>query len=315
MKRILLVFLLGFSSQAMAYSIGGMVFCDANLNGVFDEGEQPLAGVEVQLTKVSDPGINTITTATTGADGKFLVNLQSLYGTLLPRGDWEVTIIGGLGAGGSTVAPASGTWEIHLTAAGATSSFLNANFAVDDPACRPVDFGACWMTAGGVKFESVVGEDMAQHGPKDSFGGVVYPSCSSQPSNGGQWNHVAHSLQLHFQGTDISVIRCGNVDGIEPGSESPVTPWNFIEFEGVGWIQGIKGNKLQKNPVVFTARVEDRNEPGNEGAADGEDIDRYRLLVTSPSGEVYFEIGDVETQQMVTITGGNLQLHASSCDD
>ena len=112
-------------------------------------------------------------------------------------------------------------------------------------------------------------------------------------------------------GTDIEVIRCGNVDGIEPGSESPVTGYNFIEFQGVGWVQGIKGNKIGRVPVTFQARVEDRNEPGNERASDGEDIDRYWLRVDGPDG-VGFEVGTQD--EPITITGGNLQLHESSCD-
>ena len=168
------------------------------------------------------------------------------------------------------------------------------------------------MTGGGVKFEQIVDDFTAQHGPKDSLGGNVYPSCSEFPGNGGQWNHIAHSLKRHFQGTDIEVTRCGNVDGIEPGSESPVTPYNFIEYQGVGWVQGIHGNKIGRVAVTFQARVEDRNEPGNDSSAtDGEDVDRYWLRVNGPPG-VGFEVGTQDTP--ITITGGNLQLHATSCD-
>ena len=86
------------------------------------------------------------------------------------------------------------------------------------------------MTAGGVKFEPIILGDAAEisrgGGPKDSFGGNVNPSCSPEPGDGGQWNHVAHSLKLHFLGKTIRVVRCGNVVGIEPGSESPTTPFN-----------------------------------------------------------------------------------------
>ena len=146
-------------------------------------------------------------------------------GNLLSPGTWTVSIIDGISADATVVDPAGGTYSIPLTAVGAENELLavdNADFTVNDPACVPSESGLCWMTGGGVKFESVVDGYMAQRGPRDSLGGNVYPSCSPFPGNGGQWNHIAHKLKRHFQGTDIDVIRCGNVDGIEPGSESPV---------------------------------------------------------------------------------------------
>lgn len=177
------------------------------------------------------------------------------------------------------------------------------------------------MTGGGVKFEPLVGGDLAVHGPKDTLGGVVYPSCDSSPSKGGQWNHVAHSDKEHYQVFDINTVRCGNVDDHPPGSESPVTPFNFIEWEGMGRMNGIKGNKADFDDVHFFGRVEDRNEPGNEGAADGTDVDRYylRAWITGGGGEE-IELfcvdadGDCSTVDPMTITGGNLQLHYSSCE-
>ena len=180
--------------------------------------------------------------------------------------------------------------------------------------------GACWMTGGGVKFEAVVGRKLATtgRGPVDTVGGVVFPSCSSEPSDGGQWNHVAHSAQLHLNGKNVQAVRCGNVPGIDPGSESPVTPFNFIEFLGTGTLSGIKGNKFGPEPVMFFGRVEDRNEPGNEQSAkSGEDIDRYFLHVFDQNGTTLLlvdEDGDENTIDPLTITGGNFQLHSTSCD-
>jgi hypothetical protein len=181
----------------------------------------------------------------------------------------------------------------------------------------------CWMTGGGVKFDRMSGIWMAGvrqgRGPRDSVGGVVYPSCSPFPSNGGQWNHVAHGLRLHLIGADIRVIRCGNVEGIEPGTESPVCSVNFIEFEGVGRLQGIGGNRMDPITVTFFGRVEDRNEPGNEqSVTSGEDVDRYFLRVVDGAGDVRIlvdEDGDPATVDPLSITGGNFQIHCTSCDD
>ncbi|MFQ5669016.1 MAG: hypothetical protein ACE5HD_00695 [Acidobacteriota bacterium] len=185
----------------------------------------------------------------------------------------------------------------------------------------------CWMTAGGVNFEAIVGADMAEHGPRDSLGGNVFPGCNPDAGEGGQWNHIAHKEKIHFQGWTVATVACGNVGGIEPGSESPVTPFNFIEFWGTGTIQGIKGNRNDPRigDVLFFARVEDHNEPGNEKALlpdGGDDIDRYFLQVYTnpgdPNGSTVFLVdvdGDPTTVDPITITGGNLQIHISSCDD
>lgn len=89
----------------------------------------------------------------------------------------------------------------------------------------------------------------------------------------------------------------------------------------MGRMNGIKGNKADFDDVHFFGRVEDRNEPGNEGAADGTDVDRYylRAWITGGGGEE-IELfcvdadGDCSTVDPMTITGGNLQLHYSSCE-
>jgi len=185
--------------------------------------------------------------------------------------------------------------------------------------------GKCWLTAGGVKFSPISGIMMAeikQKGPQDSVGGNVYPGCNATSGDGGNWNHIAHSRNLHFQGTDITIVRCGNVPGIEPGSESPVTPYNFIEFQGTGTLKGIGGNKDDFGQVCFWARAEDRNEPGNERAllpGGGADIDRYYLRVFNCSSGLTLLLTDIDgnpsTIDPITITGGNFQLHISSCSN
>jgi len=64
--------------------------------------------------------------------------------------------------------------------------------------------------------------------------------------------------------------------------------------------------------------VEDRNEPGNEQSnTSGEDVDRYFLRVVDGDGNLVYLVdmdGDPATVDPVTITGGNFQLHNSSCE-
>lgn len=175
----------------------------------------------------------------------------------------------------------------------------------------------CWLTAGGVKFEPVVDMLMAEvnssngNGPKDSVGGVVYPSCDPDPGNGGNWNHIFHKLKAHLKGTDITVVRCG---GVPTGS--PECPFNLIEFEGTGTlVMGTGSNKVEYD-VEFFAQAVDNNEPGNERANDrdgGAGIDTYFLQVFEVGGGLLIEVSDAGDP--ITITGGNFQIHCSSCDN
>lgn len=281
--------LLGLLStgQAWAWALTGNVYCDgAGL---------PLAGVTVQVVGTD---VQFSATTTTDADGHYSISLLDVpasYQASLPNS--------------TVVSPASGAFTTTNE-----NYMASINWVVNDPACGQL---ACWLTGGGTKFSSITGTLLGEHGPQQNFGGNVNPSCSPDPGQGGQWNHVDHGKKLHFQGTAIRVVRCGNVDGIAPGSESPKTPYNFIEYEGTGTLKGIKGNKADYGTVCFSARAEDRNEPGSNGASDGTLKDRYYINITNCSTHetlLFLDSdGDAATVDPVAITGGNLQIHASSC--
>jgi len=182
--------------------------------------------------------------------------------------------------------------------------------------CPPIVEESCWLTAGGVKFEPIVGLALARvndnaNGPNDSVGGVVAPSCSLEPSDGGQWTHIAHREKLHLDGKNISVVECsGGPTG------SPECDVDTIEFRGDGTLKGIMGRKTLDDGTLLPMEVEfhviaqDLNEPGNERANAGAGIDTYFLEITRPgTADVIYTIGPL------TITGGNFQMHCSSCDN
>jgi hypothetical protein len=127
-------------------------------------------------------------------------------------------------------------------------------------------------------------------------------------------------LNLHLLGTHIEVIRCGNVDGIPPGSKSPKTPNNFIEFRGTGRLEGVAGNTANYPLVYFFSRCEDRAEPGSKGQPDPLFVDRYYLHVYSnpanPAGSTLLLVNGNADPNIVTpvpITDGNMQIHITSC--
>lgn len=294
---------IGASAAAHAWHITGIVHCPDG---------RPLEGVEV-VVRSTDGGTPFVESSFTDINGE--------YNVWLPQDPrcYEATVT--LGPGESAVDPPTGTFAFCTTEQ--SNSFFRS-FTISSPRCGeqpPPEQGICWLTGGGNRFVTLVGEDLGESGNKHNWGGNVNPSCSSVPGDGGNWNHIAHVQKLHFQGRSIRVVRCGNVEGIPPGSESPETPFNFIEFTGTGSLTGFKGNHASYPLVYFFGRAEDRNEPGSHGVDDGALKDRYFLHVYSnpadPAGSTLLLVdGDANpsTVDPLPILHGNLQIHISSCD-
>jgi len=299
---VLSVCLVAGVTGAAAWHVDGHVYCDANNSGEIDAGDLPLANVVVQATDAGDYSGNT------DHAGAYHIELSDFPDC------YTMTLDGStIPADASYALPLSSSYVFCATDA---EYVFERDWLIQSDSCA----GLCWLTGGGVKFEPITDTNNAEHGPKINFGGNVHPSCSAEPGGGGQWNHIDHVLKLHFQGRDIPDVRCGNVPGIPLGSESPVTPFNFIEYQGTGTLKGIKGNKVDHGTVHFFARAEDRNEPGSNGAKDGALIDRYFLRVYTNPGDpigstvlLFDSDADSSTVDPRTITGGNLQLHYSSC--
>jgi hypothetical protein len=297
-------------STAQAWHVDGHVFCDSKQNGLVDDpGDLPLENV---LVKVVNTAGTFMATDLTHDGGHYLI--------ILPDSPDSYTLsvdAGTLPGDAMIVVPAGGQYSFSTNE---VQQSFSGDFLIKSAVCgSPPPPSLCWMTGGGVKFETITRTWNAQSGPKDTVGGVVYPSCSQFPADGGNWNHIAHSLKLHLKGQQIRVIRCGNVEGIPPGTTSPVCSVNFIEFQGTGVLQGIQGNKFSSSASFF-GRVEDRNEPGNEQAADsGALVDRYFLRVVDGGGvlRILIDADGVDDGKVdpLTITGGNFQIHCTSCGD
>ena len=305
MKRFIalatgLLLLLG-ANFAYAWHISGQVHCEGT--GL------PLGGVTIQVTGGGFTG-----TSTSDDNGDYFISLPDDV-----EACYEAAPL--LGPGESVVTPASGTFD--FCASSATSIFTQ-DWVISSPACSNL---GCWLTGGGAKFSQITNTSLgisqvsSKKSSKDfNWGGNVNPGCSPTAGEGGQWNTLDNAQKLHFQGFAIQVVRCGNVDGIPPGSTSPVTPFNFIEFQGTGRVKGIQGNKADYPLVYFFARAEDRNEPGSNGQHDGAGKDRYFLNVYTDAGDpvgsslILVDVdGDPATVDPLTITDGNMQLHISSC--
>jgi hypothetical protein len=293
-----LIAVFSFLTHARAHWIEGRIFCDANQNRIIDTSDTPFPGIEVVVTNTSGTFSNS---NFSGNDGLYIVPVPDfvndcyvayLNPTTVPRDS-------------GIIIPSNSVVNFCITS---NQLIIVSDWLLNNPACQ--DNGGCWLTGGGT---IRTGHGAATH----SFGGVVFPGCSAAPSDGGQWTHVAHSLRLQFQGRVVSTVNCGNVAGIPPGSKSPVTPFNFIEFQGTGHLKGIAGNRTDLENVNFYARAEDRGEPGSRGQKKPLAVDRYYLRVFDNSGATLLLVSGNAANPTnivsVPISTGNLQMH--KCND
>jgi hypothetical protein len=309
MKRLIVwaaaLAMLAGAGAAYAFPFDGYVTCEGN--------GEPMPGIVVTVTSTDALGFSG--QSTTDDYGYFNVHIPGEIAC------FRVTLA--TAPGDHVSSPAEGYYDF-CTQVGVYE--YHQDFVVYSPTCVDEPEMACWLTAGGAKFSAITGTTLGQSSRTKSklynWGGNVNPGCSPTAGEGGQWNTIDAAQKLHFQGFAIEVVRCGNVEGIPPGSTSPVTPYNFIEFQGTGRVQGIQGNKANYPLVYFFARAEDRNEPGSSGMRDGAGKDRYFLNVyTDPGDPVGSSIilvdidADPATVDPLIITDGNMQIHISSCDD
>ncbi|MFT3915575.1 MAG: hypothetical protein QM704_16110 [Anaeromyxobacteraceae bacterium] len=278
--------------DAQAWHVEGRVTCSGN--GL------PLGNVVVNVVNVAD---GSLLSATTDDDGNYWLALPDASASF--QATLDLTWVGG----GTVLAPGQPAGFSTTDADWA----ITLDWVVESAGCGRL---GCWLTAGGAKFSGTP-QGYAEKGPQVNFGGNVYPSCDVNGGQGGQWNHLDKAQKLHFQGNIIQVDRCGNVDGIPPGSTSPVTPYNFIEFSGTGRVKSTAGNGVDLPFVCFQARAEDRNEPGSSGTRDGAKKDRYFIRVFDcTTGATIIMLEDPAQPgptDPAAITDGNLQLHVSSC--
>jgi hypothetical protein len=220
-----------------------------------------------------------------------------------PSGSY--TYLWSTGAQTQCIVVGPGSYWLITTLGTCTSDTCSANVHVKQTV------GRCWLTGGGQSYD--------HNGHLHSYGGVVNPGCSPTAAGGGNWNDLDHTTGAHFKGLRIVVDSCGNVPGIPPGSNSPKTPFNFIDFHGTGQMFPPGANSGLS--VYFTGHYEDRHEPGSKGQPNEDKRDRYFLRVftnlADPVGSTIFLVdvdGNPATVDPVVITHGNLQLHISGCD-
>jgi hypothetical protein len=189
---------------------------------------------------------------------------------------------------GATLSPLSQKIKVLDEAPPVIEFVLGGSFCVAQPPS-----GSCWLTGGGT-----IGKTKGQ--PDFSFGGVVYPGCSPNAADGGNWNVIDHATGLHFQGKSIIVDSCSGVS-----TKSPRVNVNIIDFHGTGILSGIGGNPDATIQVSFVGRAVDNLEPGG-----GNDL--LFLSVSDGTPTIVLQVGNSKDDPAI-ISTGNLQIHTSSC--
>jgi hypothetical protein len=156
--------------------------------------------------------------------------------------------------------------------------------------CTPPVVGPCWETGGGT-LDKVKGDNVW------TFGGVIYPGCSSAAAGGGNLNIVNHVNGLHFKGENFIVDDCRGVS-----TRSPKVTVNIIDWHGTGEVSDAAGDNI---PVTFVGTFMDAHDGG--AGADG-----LYIQVTDLSGNLVFQIGG-GPDSLDLLTTGNVQIHQSSC--
>src|SRR6266540_1028650 len=172
MKRLVAVLLAGTcvlfgAGAAFGWNASGKVLCD-------DTVKTPLEGVTVIVE-----GVGQTVTDSTGSYNIGLPDVEATYTERLGEG---------LPPDAVFVIPSSNELILNITNSTCCGQ-VSFDWLISSSVCKR----ACWLTGGGVKFSST------SHHPLFNFGGNVNPGCSPTAGNGGQWNHIDHEQNLHFQ--------------------------------------------------------------------------------------------------------------------
>jgi hypothetical protein len=203
---------------------------------------------------------------------------------------YTVCVIASTLPAGATLSPLCQKIKVVDDAPPVLTFDLGGSFCSTPPAPGP-----CWLTGGGTINKTKGVGDF-------SFGGVIYPGCSPNAADGGNWNVIDHATGLHFQGQQIIVDNCSGVS-----TKSPKVNVNIIDFHGIGIVSGIGGNPAATMAVSFVGRAVDNLESGG-----GSDL--LFLSVTDASNNVVLQVGNSVADPAV-ISTGNLQIHTTGCNN
>jgi hypothetical protein len=264
-RTLLLTFVAFGASQVSseAWFKFGTVYCDANTNGIIDTGDVPVVSVLVVVTNSSGTFSNADWTA---ADGTFLIELPDA-----PDMYFDYINPDTLPAGTVSVSPDLATFQTD-----ANDTIITNDFLIENPACLnvppPTTNGPCWLTGCGT-IVCGQGHGRGHEHKGHSFVGVVYPGCqAAAPST---WEDLDYVAKLEFCSTQMEVVTCGTIPGVPASCGSQTNGFNYIDFQGVGFLKGVGCNPTNYGYVQFYARCEDHSGTGGCPSCGGGEGDEH----------------------------------------
>lgn len=253
---------LSIQTVSRAAFVTGSIFCDANQDGVLDNGDIALQGITVVITNETGSFSNS---AVSAADGSFKIHIPD-FSSLLETQDplaqvyIETLAPASLPAGSIIVLPTAVTNitstpayfisfaadQTNLIFTSGTGNSTTGDWLINDPECG-VSAGTCKVSG----TARIKGEETGDHKLADhEFGGMI---VSGSPQLG-QWRDVSHNLRLMFESTSVQSVICGTN--------------RSIDFSGTGTLTSAAPKNRGETNVSFTAEVENlTSEKGNKPAA------------------------------------------------
>lgn len=278
--------ILSIQTVSRAAIVTGSIFCDANQDGVLDNGDIAVAGVTVVITNETGSFSNC---AVSAFDGSFNIHIPDFSAVLevqdpLAQVYIETLAPASLPAGSTIVLPTAVTNitstpayfisfaadQTNLIFTSGTGNSTTGDWLINDPECG-VSAGTCKVSGNA----TIKGEETGDHKFADhDFGGMI---VSGSPQLG-QWKDVSHNLRLTFESTSVQSVICGD---------------KTIDFSGTGTLTSTARKNLGETNVSFTAQVENlTTDPKNKTvttyylrvfAADGTTLELVSTNMANPT--------------------------------
>ncbi len=285
------------SNFAHAAVVTGSVFCDANQDGLLDNGDIAIPGVLVVITNQTGSFSNA---DVTGVDGSFSIRIpnfnanaeakdplsQSYVETLsapsLPAGS---TIVLPLAITNITSTPAYfisfGPDRTNFIFASGSGNSSTGDWLINNPECG--------SSAGNCKVSGDA-HTTTERDIDHAFGGTVL--AGDPPS--GHWVDASHHLRVTFVSTQIQSVSCGT---------------GTIDFSGTGTLRSTNGKNRETTSVLFTARV-----TNNSAGRKNKVVEGYYFRVFTEDGTtlelVSTDLNDPTDIAPVPVSLGNLRIQS-----
>lgn len=278
--------------------VSGSIFCDANQDGILDNGDIAVQGITVVITNQTGSFSNRAVSAFDGSFNIHIPDFNALLETQNPLAQVYIETLepASMPAGSVIILPTAVTNitstpayfisfaadHTNLVFTSGTGNSFTGDWLINDPECG-VSAGTC-KVSGDARIAGKGGGDhrVADH----EFGGTI---VSGNPPRG-RWTDTSRSLRLMFESTSVQSVVCGT---------------GTIDFTGSGRLRSTGPGERERTGVSFTAHVENQ-----ATGAKNKTVTAYYLHVFAADGTtldlVSTDTADPTNVAPVAVTSGHL---------